>query len=347
MFETILNEYGFNATKPDIIPFGTGLINKTWKVVTKEEGFILQRLNTEIFKTPELIAENIYTIKEFLDREYPDYLLPVPIETISNKYLTYDTNGNCYRLIPFVQESHTIDVVSTADEAFEAASQFGIFTNKLSQLQAEKLHTTIPEFHNLILRFSAFQQAIKSGSAERIKTSTGFIKNILAYSFIVDAYEAIKKNPSFKIRVTHHDTKISNVLFNKKNKGICVIDLDTVMPGYFISDLGDMMRTYLCPLNEESDKYDDIEIRDDYYNAIVDGYCTQMQTTLTNEEKNSIFYAGTFLIYMQTLRFITDYLLNDSYYGAKYPTQNLVRAQNQFTLLKRYLEKESQFSRLQ
>jgi hypothetical protein len=120
-----------------------------------------------------------------------------------------------------------------------------------------------------------------------------------------------------------------------------VIDLDTVMPGYFISDVGDMMRTYLSPSTEEETDFSTIKIREDVYAAIVNGYLQHTQHMLTKEEKEKFFYAGTFLIYMQALRFITDFLNNDVYYGAKYPDHNFNRAMNQFYLLERLIEKES------
>ena len=151
-------------------------------------------------------------------------------------------------------------------------------------------------------------------------------------------------NPSFKLRVTHHDTKISNVLFNQEDKGLCVIDLDTVMPGYFISDVGDMIRTYLSPANEEEKDFSKIEIREEYFSAIWKGYMSEMNDELSTEEKNHFIYAGKFMIYMQAIRFLTDHLNNDIYYGAKYPGHNLVRAGNQAVLLQRLLEKEALLS---
>jgi Ser/Thr protein kinase RdoA (MazF antagonist) len=144
----------------------------------------------------------------------------------------------------------------------------------------------------------------------------------------------------FKRRVTHHDTKISNVLFDKEDKGLCVIDLDTVMPGYFISDVGDMLRTYLCPVSEEENDFSKIEVRDEFYKAIINGYKEEMKNELTDKENKYFFYAGKFMIYMQALRFLTDHINDDAYYGAKYEGQNFVRASNQMVLLERYLEKE-------
>ena len=130
------------------------------------------------------------------------------------------------------------------------------------------------------------------------------------------------------------------MLFNEEDKGLCVIDLDTVMPGHFISDAGDMIRTYLSPVSEEEKDFSKIEIRENYFVSIFKGYMSEMSEELTVGEKNHFIYAGKFMIYMQAIRFLTDHLNNDIYYGAKYENQNFVRAGNQSTLLKRLIENE-------
>jgi Ser/Thr protein kinase RdoA (MazF antagonist) len=160
------------------------------------------------------------------------------------------------------------------------------------------------------------------------------------YCSIADEFQALTKTGELKKRVTHHDTKISNVLFDEHDKGLCVIDLDTVMSGYFISDVGDMMRTYLSPVSEEESDFSKIEVRDEYFDAILGGYLGEMKDELTDLEKTLFVYAGKYMIYMQALRFLTDHLNKDRYYGAKYPGHNLVRANNQIDLLNKLIEKE-------
>ncbi len=135
----------------------------------------------------------------------------------------------------------------------------------MSQFPVEKLQITLPDFHNLTLRYHQFLTALKQGNKERLRESADLIDLIQSNKNIVDTYENILQNSSFKLRVTHHDTKISNVLFDDNDEGLCVIDLDTVMPGYFISDVGDMMRTYLSPVNEEEKDFSKIEIRENYF----------------------------------------------------------------------------------
>ena len=208
------------------------------------------------------------------------------------------------------------------------------------------MHIPLPNFHDLSLRYAQFENAIVNGNPQRIGESKEAIAFIKEHADIVANFEKIKANPNFKIRVMHHDTKVNNVLFDKDNKGLCVIDLDTVMPGYFISDVGDMMRTYLSPVSEEEKDFSKIEIREDYFKAILDGYLSEMQDELSQDELKHFVYAGKFLIYMQALRFLTDYLLDDVYYGSQYPGHNFVRANNQIVLLKRLMEKEDSLQEL-
>ena len=245
-------------------------------------------------------------------------------------------SGGYYRLYPFIDSSVTIDVVHTPAEAFEAARQFGGFTRMLAGFPVARLHETLPAFHDLSLRYRDFGEALENGLPDRIHKAAQLIDYLKAQHPLVTEYGNIRSNPGFKLRVTHHDTKISNVLFNRQGKGICVIDLDTVMPGYFISDVGDMLRTYLSPVSEEEQDFSLIRIRQPYFRAIVEGYLEEMSDELTATEIDAFVYAGAFLMYMQALRFITDYIRGDVYYGSRYEGHNYIRAVNQTTLLQRY-----------
>lgn len=321
-------------------PIVTGLINTTWRIQNLHRSYILQKINDQIFKNPEAIGFNIRLIANYLLEHQKEYLFVSPIKTKSNEEMKYIHGQGYFRLIPFVEESYTITTVKKPEQAFEASKKFGQFTKLLSGFPVEKLKITLPDFHNLSLRYEQFIEALKKGNPRRLEESKELIEFLKGQDKIVDIYENILHNPAFKLRVTHHDTKISNVLFNEDNKGLCVIDLDTVMPGYFISDVGDMMRTYLSSANEEEKDFSKIEIREEYFKTIWDGYMSEMKNELNEEEKHHFIYAGKFMIYMQAIRFLTDHLNNDTYYGAKYEGQNFVRAGNQITLLQRLLEKE-------
>ena len=339
--DKVLSAYDLAINDLQIERIHNGLINSTWLIKKPHNYFILQKVNHHVFKKPEAIASNIRLITSYLLKQHPAYLFVAPIKTKSNEEMVYLPGDGYFRLIPFVKGSHTINTVEKPQQAYEAAKQFGQFTKLLSGFPVEKLQTTIPDFHNLSPRYEQFSEALKTANKARLQQSTDLIYFIKDNKDIVDTYEHILENPSFRLRVTHHDTKISNVLFNDNDKGLCVIDLDTVMPGYFISDVGDMIRTYLSPANEEEKDFSKIEIREEYFKAIWDGYIGEMNDELTEEEKKHFIYAGKFMIYMQALRFITDHLNNDIYYGAKYEGQNFVRAGNQVVLLQRLIEKET------
>ncbi len=331
----ILSLFGLQENNCIILPFGNGLINSTWQVENKNKKYILQRINNNIFKNPEDIAFNIRMIADYLKEHFPSYLFVNPSSAIDGKDLIKTSEGY-FRLFPFIEGSHTIDVVEKPGQAYEAANQFGRFTKLLSGLDAMQLKITLPDFHNLTLRYQQFESALETGNKERIQQSQDLIAFIMQQKNIVDEFEFCKTK--LKIRCTHHDTKISNVLFDKAGKGLCVIDLDTVMPGYFISDVGDMMRTYLCPVSEEEKDFSKITVRKDFYDAIVNGYLSEMGEELSEVEKKYFHYSGEFMIYMQALRFLTDHLNNDAYYGARYEGHNFIRARNQITLLQSLME---------
>ncbi len=340
MLGEVLKDFDIQINDVKVVVLNQGLINSSWKIEAKNESYVLQKINDKIFKNPNDIAVNIDNVATYLKENHPHYLFPSTIKNKEGFTLVYKPDSGYYRIFPYIAGSHSKDVVVNAAQAYEAATQFGRFTKLLAGFNASQLKITLPHFHNLTLRFQQFEQALVNGNQKRIKEASSLIAELKDYATIKDEYEAIKNNPEFKLRVTHHDTKISNVLFDSKDNGLCVIDLDTMMPGYFFSDAGDMMRTYLSPVSEEETDISKIEIREDFYEAVVHGYYNEMKDVLTATEKEYFFFAGTFMIYMQALRFITDYFNDDVYYGVKYPNHNLNRAVNQATLLKRLYEKK-------
>lgn len=333
----ILYQFGLQNQHVKIQHFGNGLINTTWVIETASGNgkYILQKMNNRVFKNPDDLAVNTRLIDDHLKLNFPSYTFSSPCKTLEDKILV-ENKGEYYRMFRFITGSHTVDVVEKPQQAYEAASQFGRFTRLLSGFDAASLKTTIPDFHNLSLRYRQFEQSLETGNRERITQAGDLIKTIKQYKSIVDEFE--NNRPSLITRVTHHDTKISNVLFDSDDKGICVIDLDTVMPGYFISDVGDMMRTYLCPVSEEEKDFSKITIRKEFYDAIVNGYLSEMGEVLNEVEKKYFHFAGKYMIYMQAIRFLTDHINNDVYYVSKYEGHNLVRAGNQLTLLQRLIE---------
>jgi Ser/Thr protein kinase RdoA (MazF antagonist) len=339
MLNPVLAAFNISTTAK-VQPIGNGLINTTYKVQEGQYAYILQKINTNVFANPQIIANNITAISNYLKQNAPDYVFTTPLLTTEGKTIFIDEENNNYRLFTFIPASHTIDVLQHPAQAYEAASQFGQFTKLLARFNEQQLQPTIANFHNLDLRYNQFTSALTNADSDRKMHCNELIATAQQHATIVKQYKSLTQNSNMRLRVTHHDTKISNVLFNHAEKGICVIDLDTVMPGYFISDVGDMMRTYLSPVSEEEQAFEKINIREDFFEALAEGYLTEMRNELTETERQNFIYAGKFMIYMQAIRFLTDYLNNDVYYGAKYPLQNFVRAGNQFTLLQRFIAKE-------
>lgn len=348
MFNDILTSFNLIAQEYLIEKFGEGLINRTWKItgINNNNEFILQQINKNVFKTPPHIAENINNVGGYLSKHYPDYLFVLPLPAANGDYMVKHTDGEYYRLFPYVKKSITLNTVQTRDEAFEAARQFAKFTNLLAGFEVEGLNYTLAGFHDLSARFEEFKRVVNKAGTERLSKAKDAIETAFRHQDIAEVHQAIMNDQLIPLRVVHHDTKISNILFDEDHKGLCVIDLDTVMPGYYISDVGDMMRTYLSPANEEEQDFSKIEIREPFFAAIVEGYLSEMNTNLTEAERDLFIYSGKLMIYMQAIRFLTDYLNNDIYYNTTYPGHNLVRAQNQLVLLEKYLAAENSFNQI-
>ena len=329
----ISTAYGWDEIQT--VPVHSGLINTTLKVIVGGNTYLLQQVNTNVFHHPEQIDENLGMLANHLHKQAAGYLFTAPVAMTDDKTLLA-IDSRYYRVFNWVAGSHTIDVVSEPGQAYEASRQFGQFTALLKGFDAEQLHLSLPDFHNLSLRYRQFEKALQNGNNERILAATDAIAYLQSQIRIVKRYESFIGHPEAKKRVTHHDTKISNVLFDGQDKGICVIDLDTVMPGYFLSDVGDMFRTYSCPVSEEEKNLDLVMVRKDFMQAIEKGYLSAMKDELSQFEKDHLYFGGEMLIYMQAIRFISDYLNNDIYYGSRYPGHNLVRTENQIRLLEEF-----------
>lgn len=335
---SILQHYLTDTVSFVVQPFGNGLIHKTYLVQQDgEPAYILQEVNTAVFTRPASIAENLHLLNEFLLAEKRAGFFPMPLPTLSgNAYAEHE--GGFFRLSPYVRGTHALDSCTTPEQAFGAALQFGKFTAAFNGLDSSSLKDTIPQFHDLDFRWKQFTSALSHGNSSRIVFAHEQVEEMQHNFSIVERFNRIRQSSSFLKRVTHHDTKISNVLFDQEGQGVCVIDLDTVMSGHYISDVGDMCRTYLSPGNEEETDLSKVYVRKEFYNAIVEGYREHMQDQLTKQELNALPYAGNFMIYMQALRFLTDFLCDDVYYGRKYPLHNFDRTRNQLHLLADYIK---------
>jgi len=337
--QPIINQFNLHGSKiTEVIPIEIGHINQTYKI-TLQEGqniavFVLQKINTEIFKKPLAIMDNIANIGHFLTKKsYPRKVL-LPVENSQGQY-TVKVAENYWRLYPFIENTITYNQVDTTEQAYAAAFAFGEYTNYLDDFEAASLHTTIPNFHNTNLRYEQFLKATKSGVGERKRKAQAAINELLTYQYLLKRIRATK----LPLRVTHNDTKINNILFDKiSGAAVCVIDLDTLMPDTLLYDYGDMVRTFTPVFDENSDNFAQIYVRKEMLNALTEGYLAGLDGQLTSLEKELLMYGGKLTIFEQALRFLTDYLQGDIYYKVTTEDQNLIRTKNQLCLLESLVE---------
>lgn len=334
LLSAVMNAYALPIEHYEFKSIEVGLINQTFLIKDKRANhphYILQNINTDVFTQPEDIDHNILLITKYLQKHssLKNYLKLIPT---SNGDTLLQVKNQYYRLYNYFENTITYNTVESADLAWEAASAFANFSYALEGLDLNKLKITIPNFHHLHYRALQLEKAYQQANENRIRLAKDVLQKITAQKRVIEFSINIPYEYEFVKRVMHHDTKISNILFDINGKSVCVIDLDTCMPGYLFSDWGDMIRTYVCPIHESSKEYDNIYIRKEYLEAIYDGYLTGMPS-VTALEKEHFTTFGEMMILMQSIRFITDFLNNDIYYPVDYPEENLVRATNQITLL--------------
>jgi len=306
-----------------------GLINQTFvvsvgKVEVKQ--FILQAISSIVFPLYEKGLQNIILVKKELQQSDFSYSFPTPI---NDKYICIDEV--VWRMFPFVEKSICYEKVKDKDQAFDAAKCLGEFYKALHNFDAEQLHITLPNFHNAAFRFKELQQAIETADDIRLNKATAFIDAINKEQNVLLKFD--KLNAELPKRAVHFDAKISNFLFDKKTgKAKAIIDLDTLMPGTVLSDIGDMIRTYSNVLGEESQAIALVNADTEIIEHIIAGFLSACGNILNDEEKDNLAFSGKALTLIQCIRFLTDYLNNDSYYKTAYPEQNLVRTQNQWAL---------------
>jgi Ser/Thr protein kinase RdoA (MazF antagonist) len=334
---------------PDLVvtPVASGLINQTYKVIIKTNGyrFILQQINHNVFPEPEKVQDNYYKIWDYLfhndkaKKIANPVKVPKPLKFMDEKYLFRDSQKNYWRKFECVDGAATFQNASTITQAKKVALTFGSITRSFESPDLNDFHVMLPGFHDLSLRFRQFKQSLHSKNLERLLKTSHLIEHLKKREHYVSFYEVITESDEFQKRIMHHDAKISNILFDEETgKVICPIDFDTCMPGYFFSDLGDMIRSMACSEAESNNNYSDLHIRKDYYEAILESYLEVMDDLLTEAEKKYIHVSGLLIIYMQALRFITDYLNEDKYYKTTYAEENFDRVMNQWVLLEKMEE---------
>jgi len=331
----------------------TGLINDTYISVfdynNQQTSFVLQRINTLVFTKPVEVMANIDLIldhqakKVMLDPDHPDPKRGVLKLVYANDERSFyqDTEKNYWRVYYLIENTVGFDVAETEAQAYEAAKMFGRFGNYLSDLDVKQIHVTIPDFHNIVKRYETLKLSIEKDEVNRVGECSEEIDFALDRKYLCNIITNLLKESKIPVRVTHNDTKINNVLMDRETlKGLCVIDLDTVMPGTVLSDFGDMVRTFTNSVNEDVPDVSKVKMRLNIFRAMAEGYLSEANDFLTPVEKSNLVYGGKLITLMQGIRNLTDYLKGDVYYKIDYPEHNLDRTRNQFALLRSIEEQE-------
>jgi Ser/Thr protein kinase RdoA (MazF antagonist) len=317
-----------------LTPITDGLINATYRVELPGQGrqFILQKINSAVFQNPGAVARNHQLVNELLTKSgYPRQLVRQLKTTAGTDLLTTDAQS-AWRLLNFVAGAHTLHKADCPATAFEAARTLGEFLFYLNQHPGAEPEETLPGFVDFGKRLRDYQAALGSASPARQQQAAAAIRFVNDHLGLPDQWLAWQAAGQLPRRIIHGDPKISNVLFDKDNRGLCVIDLDTVMTATLLYDFGDMARSY-ANKTVEDDAQSASVFDPEMYRAVKQGFNHHLGELLTPIEAENLDYAAKVVIFIQAVRFLTDYLAGDVYYATRYPTQNLNRAQNQLHLL--------------
>ncbi len=333
--------------------YGCGHINTTFLVTTdKNKSYILQKINTGIFVNPGELMENINNVTIYLSNIIKDEggdpqrgVLHIIPSCEGKLYITI--NDGTWRMFSFVNDSVTLQVIEHPVDFYYAGKAFGKFTRQLDSYPADTLHETIKNFHNTPSRYNDFEAAVKenaSGKAESVAEEIEFVRERKDFcSLFTDKIE----NNTLPLRVTHNDTKLNNVLFDRKTgKPIAVVDLDTVMPGLSLYDFGDAIRFGTNPAAEDEKDLDKVYCSLELFEAFTRGYLEECGQLLTDEEINMLPYAGKMMTLECGMRFLADHIAGDVYFRIHRENHNLDRCRTQFKLVKDMEEKEEQIKEI-
>lgn len=337
----ILDQFTLAEKVVSAEPFGNGHINDTLKV-TNEKGeikYVLQRINHLIFTNVDMLQNNINTVTTHIRKK----LEAKGESDIDRKVLTflptkdgkpYYFDGDSYwRVCLFIPNSKSYEEV-TPELSYKAGKAFGDFQSMLSDLPEGSLGETIPNFHNMEFRLQQFHDAVKANAAGRLEEVKDLIEEVEKRAEAMCIQERLYREGKLQKRTNHCDTKVNNMMFDADtDKVLCVIDLDTVMPGFVLSDIGDFIRTGANTGAEDDENLDNVNVNMDIFKAYTRGYMETAKAFLSPLEISLLPYGGRLLTYMQTVRFLTDYINGDTYYKIHSPKHNLIRTKAQFKLL--------------
>lgn len=337
----IVTQFAISDEIAEIVPLGTGLINDTFRVKTLPEtapDYVLQRVNHAIFQDVDLLQNNIQRITDHIRHKLSergendlDRKTLTLIPTREGKLYHFD-GENYWRITVFIPRSKTYEQV-TPEFSYLTGLAFGEFQYLLSDLPGEPLGATIPDFHNMVFRLKQLDDAIQADAAGRLAKVQPIVDELLARAEDMCKAERLYKESKLPKRITHCDTKVNNMLFDENDNFLCVIDLDTTMPGFVLSDFGDFIRTAANTGAEDDEDLSRVGVNMDIFREFSRGYIKAASPFLTDVEIENLPYGAQLLTYMQTVRFLTDYLNGDTYYKIKSPEHNYQRTLAQLTLL--------------
>ncbi|MEI8139226.1 MAG: aminoglycoside phosphotransferase family protein [bacterium] len=344
-FKSIVSHFRAWGDMVEVLPHGNGHINDTFKVTFSMAGasvhYLLQRINHMIFKDPPALMDNILRVTNHLRMKLtqsgcPDvtrHSLCVVI-TRDGKTCFRDSEGNWWRMYLFVEGALTYDKVESVHQAYEAARAYARFQLYLADLPTPRLHETIPDFHNTPSRLNALQDVIQRDPCNRaveVKEQITFVENRAASCGRLLERFARGEIPE---RITHNDTKFNNVMLDEKTwEGICVVDLDTVMPGLALYDFGDMVRSATASAAEDERDVKKIWMRMEIFEALANGYLSEASAFLNPAEREELVFSARLITMEIGMRFLTDYLQGDTYFKIKRPSHNIDRCRGQFKMV--------------
>lgn len=332
----IANEIG------EIRPLKIGFINDSFIAESKNPGgksYFLQKINHNIFKDVNGLQQNIRIVTDHLREKLTEagetdierkVLQLVP--TQDGKLFYQDVDGAYWRLYVNIEQTHSYEMI-TPELAFKAGKAFGNFQYMLSDISHNKLIETIPNFHNMEFRLEQFREAERTNAAGRLKETQWLIDEIEKRTDEMCMPERLFREGKLPKRVNHCDTKVNNMLFDENDEPICIVDLDTVMPGFVLSDFGDFMRTAANTGAEDDPNPANVSFNMEIFKSYAKGYIHEAKKFLTPIETELLPFGAKLLTYMQLVRFLTDYLNGDTYYKISSPSHNLQRSKAQFKLL--------------
>jgi Ser/Thr protein kinase RdoA (MazF antagonist) len=338
-------------------PYGSGHINDTYKVYHDLDGrevhYIRQRVNHDIFKDVPALMDNIGHVTRHQRMKFGqagesdlDRRALTLVPTVDGRDFYQDEQGNYWRTYVFVEDALGMDIVENTAQAFEAARAFGEFQRQLADLPV-RLHDTIPDFHHTRSRYDVLMAAVEADVCNRAAGVKNEIEFAAAREGLVDTVLDLMASGDIPERVTHNDTKLNNVLIDTASgKGICVIDLDTVMPGSVLYDFGDMVRSTTTTAAEDEPDTSKIWMDIDYFEALVKGYLETASDFLVQKEKELLPLSGRLITFEIGLRFLTDYLQGDTYFKTRREGQNMDRCRKQFKMVESMEEQMDAMQRI-